>query len=41
MVSSDILEYESRGEVLNKHTSEFGIEVNPEIQKLDFTTKLS
>ena len=41
MVSNDILEYGRPGEVLNNYTSEYGVELNPEIKKFDFTTKLS
>ena len=37
MVGSDILEYGRPGEVRNNYTSGYGIEVNPEIQRFDFT----
>ena len=37
MVSNNILEYGSPKEVRNNYTSGQGVEVNPEIQKFDFT----
>ena len=41
MVSNDILEYGSPGEVRNNYTSGYSVEVNPERQKFDFKKKLS
>ena len=40
MVSNNILKYGSPKEVRNNYTSGYGIEVNPEIETFDFTTKL-
>ena len=41
MVISGILGYGSTGEVLNNYTIGFGIEVEPERHKFDFTKNLS
>ena len=38
MSSNDILEYGIPGEVRNNYISGYGVEVNPERQKFDFTT---
>ena len=40
MVSSGILEYRRSGEVMKNYTIRYGIDVNPDINKHNFITKL-
>ena len=41
MIIGGILEPIRSGEVHNNYTSGYDVEVNPEIQKFDYTTNLS